>query len=84
LETPEEPKPPGKKRGPTKKSKARNLLERLVNDVDDVLRFATNRFAPFTNNQAENDLRMLKVKLKISGCFRGRWRIRRNATRPIL
>jgi transposase len=71
LETPEDPKPPGKKRGRQKKSKARNLLERLINDVDDVLRFATNYHAQFSNNQAENDLRMLKVKLKISGCFRG-------------
>lgn len=59
-----------RKRGRTKKSKARNLLERLINYKDDVLRFMENDQVPFTNNLGENDLRMTKVQQKISGCFR--------------
>jgi len=53
-----------------KHSKARNLLERLINYEDDVLRFMENPLVPFTNNQGENDIRMTKVQQKISGCFR--------------
>jgi transposase len=53
-----------------KKSKSRNLLERLVNYKADVLRFMTQKDIPFTNNRGENDLRMTKVQQKISGCFR--------------
>ena len=59
-----------KKRGRPKKSKSRNLLERLINFEDDVLRFMQDADVPFTNNQGENDLRMTKVQQKISGCFR--------------
>ena len=58
------------KRGRIKKSKARNLLERMVVFENDVLRFMETDFIPFTNNQGENDLRMTKVQQKISGCFR--------------
>ena len=58
------------KRGRLKRSKARNLLERLRNFEQDVLRFMDVPFVPFTNNQGENDLRMTKVQQKISGCFR--------------
>jgi len=58
------------KRGPLKRSKARNLLERLINFEDDVLRFMENTEVPFTNNQGERDIRMTKVQQKISGCFR--------------
>ncbi len=67
-----EPKPdPNKKhRGRIKRSKARNLLERLRNFADDVLRFTTDKAIPFTNNPGENDIRMTKVQQKISGCFR--------------
>jgi transposase len=67
-----EPKPdPNKKhRGRIKRSKARNLLERLKHFADDVLRFTTDKTIPFTNNQGENDIRMTKVQQKISGCFR--------------
>ena len=57
-------------KGRLKRSKARNLLERLINYEDDVLRFIENRDVPFTNNQGERDLRMVKVQQKISGCFR--------------
>jgi transposase len=63
------PKEPGK-RGRQKKSKSRNLLERLRDFEGDVLRFMSVEIVPFTNNLAENDLRMTKVQQKISGCFR--------------
>lgn len=58
------------KRGPPKKSKARNLLERLRDYEQDVLRFMDNELVPFSNNLGENDIRMTKVQQKISGCFR--------------
>ena len=58
------------KRGRLKRSKARNLLERLRDFEQDVLRFIDVESVPFTNNQGENDLRMTKVQQKISGCFR--------------
>lgn len=58
------------KRGRLKRSKARNLLERLRDFEPDVLRFMDVERVPFTNNQSENDLRMTKVQQKISGCFR--------------
>lgn len=57
-------------RGRLKRSKSRNLLERLISFQDDVLRFMDTVDVPFTNNQGENDLRMTKVQQKISGCFR--------------
>ena len=57
-------------RGRLKKSKSRNLLERLIKYQNDVLRFIDDIDVPFTNNQGENDLRMTKVQQKISGCFR--------------
>lgn len=70
-ECPPPDKPPGiRKRGRMKRSKARNLLERLINYEEDVLRFMENPIVPFTNNRGENDLRMTKVQQKISGCFR--------------
>lgn len=59
-----------KKRGRIARSKARNLLERLRNFEDDVLRFMKEKHVPFTNNQGERDIRMTKVQQKISGCFR--------------
>jgi len=58
------------KRGRLKRSKSRNLLERLRNFEQDVLRFVDVKIVPFTNNQGESDLRMTKVQQKISGCFR--------------
>jgi len=71
IECPPPVIPPGKpKRGRLKRSKARNLLERLINYEDDVLRFMMVLDVPFTNNRGENDIRMTKVQQKISGCFR--------------
>ncbi|MBW6519528.1 MAG: transposase, partial [Desulfoarculaceae bacterium] len=52
------------------RSKSRNLLERLRDYESDVLRFMDDDAVPFSNNQAENDLRTTKVQQKISGCFR--------------
>jgi transposase len=59
-----------KKKGKTARSKARNLLERLRDFENDALRFMMDSNVPFSNNQAENDLRMTKVQQKVSGCFR--------------
>lgn len=64
------PDPTIKKRGRIKKEKHRNLLERLRDYENDVLRFMETSYVPFTNNPGENDLRMTKVQQKISGCFR--------------
>ena len=62
--------PSSGKRGKTKQSKGYNLIDRLRIYEDDVWRFASDPNVPFTNNAAEQVMRMLKVKQKISGCFR--------------
>jgi transposase len=62
--------PPSGKRGRTRQSKAVNLLHRLRTYADDVLRFMTDPGVPFTNNLAEQAVRMPKVKQKVSGGFR--------------
>lgn len=60
--------PPKKKRPPL--SPQRRLVNRLARRRDEVLRFMSDLAVPFTNNGAERDLRMLKVRQKVSGCFR--------------
>lgn len=60
---------PGK-RGRYKRTKGRNLVERLTREKEAVLAFAFNQEVPFTNNLAERDLRPAKVKMKVSNCFR--------------
>ena len=62
--------PPSGKRGRTKQSKALNLIDRLHTYADDVWRFITDHGVPFSNNVAEQAVRMPKGKQKISGGFR--------------
>jgi transposase len=57
-------------KGRPKQSPATCLLARLRDSAHEVLRFASNPLVPFTNNTAEQTVRMPKVKLKIAGCFR--------------
>ena len=58
------------KRGASPKTKVRNLLERFMEHKEKILRFLTDLKVPFENNQAERDIRMMKLQQKISGTFR--------------
>lgn len=62
--------PPPGKLGRLKEPRGRNLLNRLRDYEQDVLRFTRDFNVPFTNNQAERDIRMVKLKEKIRGGFR--------------
>lgn len=65
LEAPPPPEVPEQIR-----KQARNLLRRLGRRKEEVLRFLHDFSVPFENNQAERDLRMIKLRQKASGCFR--------------
>jgi transposase len=67
---PEPPPPPKPKRGRVKRSKPLNLLIRLEQRYEEIMGFFEYDHVPFDNNQAERDLRMMKVREKISGTFR--------------
>jgi transposase len=62
-----------RRRGRIKQTPARNLLERLWLGQEAVLAFHSDLVVPFDNNQAERDLRGLKIHQTVSGCFRSDW-----------
>jgi len=70
AECPPPPEPPDKKRGRKKKGKERSLIERLAKLKDSVCLFVRDFKVMFSNNTAEQDVRNVKVKLKVAGCFR--------------
>ena len=59
-----------KRRGKQPRRKGHNLVTRLRDHKAAALLFLANPAVPFTNNQAERDIRMMKLRQKISGCFR--------------
>jgi transposase len=67
---PEPPPPLPGKRGKIKRSKALNMLIRLEDRYEEIMGYFEYGHVPYDNNQAERDLRMMKVREKISGTFR--------------
>ena len=57
-------------RGRRRRPKHVNLLDRLVGHREEVLRFTTDLRVPFTNNGSEQDVRPVKIRMKIAGCLR--------------
>lgn len=68
----ENPEAKEKIKGSRKRSKEFNLLSRMQIHKKDIMRFLENENVPFDNNRSERALRMLKVKMKVSGCFRSK------------
>ncbi len=72
MECPPPPEPSVKRRGRRRKGKERALIERFQALKGSVCMFAYDFRVPFDNNQAERDVRNVKTKIKVSGCFRSR------------
>ncbi len=67
---PDPPKDLVKKRGRPAQTKAKNLLDRFILRKEPILKFLNDLRVSFDNNQAEQDIRMMKLQQKISGTFR--------------
>jgi len=60
------------KRGAVKKSKSKNLVDRFIKHKEGIIEFIKTFTIPFGNNVAEQAIRMMKLKQKMSGCFRSK------------